>query len=197
MAIYNIFLVNVTMPDGRRALDIGQQEAVGFAISNFFVPVTQAATPKFDGAQQWWADCSNISTVASRILPFELLVYFLPSPMDTLLSSLDSLFKAGPDIGGQTTWPPAQTPTGSEVYTLGASTSDIAALALHEMMHNKLHMTDSQLHTIRGVGIGKATPASIATQKDIDLMAKALRTPRPQWTGGCTRSADPLRGILP
>jgi hypothetical protein len=190
--VYNIYLVNVQMPDGRIALDGSSQQAVMFGISNFFIPVCAGAKPKFDGAQCWWVTCPMLKT--KNVMPYELVVYFLPDKSDTLLSTLDKVL-SDTDLTGGTRWPPTQSPTGSEVYCQGLDSDFIARTAIHEMMHNKLHRGDS-LHDVKGVGIGQRVPTKTATTVDINLMANALRTPRPQWMDLCIRINDPSRGIF-
>jgi hypothetical protein len=197
MAIYNVWLVrlrsNLSNSVAVATRDAGQ--AISFGIQNGFIPIVQKAKPAFDGVNVQWIDCP----ITQMIQPYELLVYFVPTPMDTVLRSIQSVFGAN-DLGGTTVFF-SNGQHASEVFTNVGDSDLVARMAFHEIMHNKLRLDDSMHSLPINKGGGGLAQASITTNDNlapgnIDLMAAHLWDRHPQWTGGCSTSVDPLRGLL-
>jgi hypothetical protein len=96
------------------------------------------------------------------------------------------------------------TSAGSEVYDRFSNDAAlIANLMFHEFMHNKLNL-GNELHTRNGLGAATVGPNSQLTAENINEMASALDTKRPQWVDGLAlisaRSAmpdsDPAKGLF-
>lgn len=74
--------------------------------------------------------------------------------------------------------------TGSDVVAdEDHETRRIANLTFHELMHNKLGKGD-EMHTMGGLAGGTVNASMRPSQANTNQMAAALKTKRPQWTGG-------------
>ena len=112
----------------------------------------------------------------------EILVYLVPAHRDSVVRKAgcsDKLGKDGTTFSG---------PMGmiSEVYYKNFyKPRHVADMAFHEFMHNKLKMSDGQLHKLPGVSLGKDLhntgyfPTKISAY-DIQLMGPSLLMPVPQ-----------------
>jgi hypothetical protein len=130
---------------------------------------------------------------APKLRDYDLLVYFVDSPSDSVIKYLGGIPDA--DATGWTKFGHSQ--MACEVY-IGRVQDDpegIANLAFHELMHIKSNMDDKKLHNTRGLSMGrwKVTADTPLNKGDIDLMVKHLTTKRNLWTGGFTYYHDPLR----
>ena len=74
------------------------------------------------------------------------------------------------------------TTSASEAYVVGRSPGYLANIIFHEILHNKLRMTDAQLHGHGGLAGSPVQPPATAT--DAKLMTRALRQNVSQWKGG-------------
>jgi hypothetical protein len=192
---YNVFLVNMKS-DLSKAVAVPtreEQQAILFAIQNAFIPIAQRARPPFDLVNVQWITCP----ITQVIQPHDLLVYFVPDKIDTLVLKISDAI-GDRDLGGATVFLSKTGEHASEVYTSTGNTDLVARLAMHELMHNKLKLGNT-MHTER-IGGGGIANANISvndnlTVANINLMASHLRDPHPQWTGGCITSFDPLRGL--
>lgn len=121
----------------------------------------------------------------------ELLVYVLPRSSCSIVSH--RFPNSSPGHDGLTAWDGSM--TGSEVYVRNLATpQDTAHLIYHEALHNKLHLSDSALHSRGGLAASPVSPP--LSQRNIDDMAGALRTSRTQWTGGFALIDDPLSPVM-
>jgi hypothetical protein len=121
----------------------------------------------------------------------ELLIYVLPTRAHSVVSGH---FKLTPGASGATGWESRSGVTGSEVYVNGSSnTSHIANLIFHEALHNKLHLSDKQLHGTGGLAADPIHPPQ--TQGNIALMRTGMSRLVPQWLGGWDAASDPLREL--
>jgi hypothetical protein len=195
MAIYNVWLINLTgqMTNADAVPSEDARQAIKFGIQNGFIPIVQKVKPPFDGVNVQWIVCP----ITQLIQPYELLVYFVPAPIDTILDKIQNALGVR-DSGGLTVFI-HNGEHASEVYANVGDSDLVARVAFHEIMHNKLKLgnTMHNLH-IGGGGIANASTGvnDNLTQKNINLMAAHLRDRHPQWTGGCVTNVDPLRGIL-
>jgi hypothetical protein len=130
---------------------------------------------------------------APKMGDYDLLVYIVDSPSDSVVRKLDNAMP-NPDATGWTRFGP--TSMASEVYISGNQDDPegMANLAFHELMHLKSKMTDNQLHTMKELSMGREevvaeTPLNAA---DVRFMRKYLTTKRPIWTRGFTVYNDPL-----
>jgi hypothetical protein len=129
--------------------------------------------------------------------PDELLVYFVEDWGHSVVRHApgNTLFDLG--TGGTTR---TGSPAASEVYitenpSIGVpylrNPEVLAAVAFHECLHNKLDFDDA-LHAYSlgraagGIGLAAASvgPQTPLTHQNVEMMAAALSSPRPQWTGG-------------
>ena len=153
-----------------------------------------AAAAKIAAVAVMWIDSPR------AIAPHELLIYFVPSRMHSLVTSMKGAHLLPiKDSDGMTVVPKhGNGERGSEVYVGSMSMAGVAAVAFHEAMHNKLprgfplHNPDKG-----GGGLANATvgPATNLTKANIALMAKHLGDKNRQWMGGFKMATDPLRGM--
>ncbi len=119
----------------------------------------------------------------------DVMVYVLPSAMDSVVARR---FKSSVGGSGLTGWSSAE--TASEIYLAGIRDSGaLARLIFHEVLHNKLHYSDSKLHPLGGLA-GDPVGDHL-TSGNKKLMQTALQKPRTQWTGGFTSMNDPLNAL--
>lgn len=136
---------------------------------------------------------------APALNPTDLLCYFLPNNLNSLLTMAGASLNLRESHGK--TWV-AASGTLSEVYVGQCRQSRhshwIPQLAFHELMHNKLGLNDSQLHAKDGLAKAGFT-ASVPSRGNISDMRNALGVSRPQWIGGwgvnCTNFSDAVAGI--
>src|SRR5918993_165998 len=115
----------------------------------------------------------------------ELLIYFMPygwsvanqMPNSTSVNPLgghDGLTKFSNTKDGQAV---------SEVYAKTTITRVLANLAFHEAMHNKLRL-GNDMHQQKGAASKEIDDATRPSEDNKKRMQAALKTDRPQWTGG-------------
>jgi hypothetical protein len=118
---------------------------------------------------------------ASDLEPWDVVVYFVRDPSRSIAARLGS--SSSDDNAGLT----AFTSSGvvSEVYVEGNGPGEkLALIAFHEIMHNKLQRgNDMHKNGGGGVAVSPVQGWEQLTPKNKQLMAAALRTPVPQYTG--------------
>jgi hypothetical protein len=192
MAKYNVRLVNPWKMWFKR-------EQVMHEVASLFRPVAEAA--KFE-------DVNVTATLAlPTLMPSDVLVYLLPNEGYSLLEK--AFGEGGGDPAGRTVVEYGA----SEVYIAGPTSGSggvsmridhkqghtatfefvhdpptIAKVVFHEVLHNKLKMSDAQLHNQKGPGNAlfrkELLPHSKRSAEDTALLAKVLGKTRPQWTKG-------------
>ena len=83
----------------------------------------------------------------------------------------------------------------SEVY-VSSSKSGLAELTFHELMHNKLHLDDANLHKKDGLAVKEVPLGGVPSPNNISDMKAALKNSHKQWTGGWMAALDPNNGYL-
>ena len=130
---------------------------------------------------------------APKLKDYDLLVYFVDSPSDSVIKYL-----GGTPNASATGWTRfGHSESACEVY-IGRHQDNpegIANLAFHELMHIKSRMDDKALHSKTGLSLGRevVTADTPLNKGDINLMVKFLTTKRTLWTGGFTYYHDPMR----
>lgn len=131
----------------------------------------------------------------------ELLIYLMPFGYTVAKSGRLEVGQPPPNHDGLTN--PMAGGVASEVYLHFADPAIIANLMFHEAMHNKLAL-DNRMHAKGGMAGSPVTPDTVLTPQNIQDMASALETSRPQWTAGIgmlvaesqRSDNDPLKGLL-
>jgi hypothetical protein len=204
---YNVYLFNglpISAAMNRTTLSGDQLTAINRTLQNYFDQVVKVhdnlnlpGRAKYGRAQVQWL--ASFPTVA----PNELLIYLLPA--GATLVRAGKLQQGQPPAGHDGLTNPNLTGgTGSEVYFHFADTTLIANLMFHEAMHNKLALSNAQLHPKGGMAGATVEPATPLTAPNIRDMAVALDTNRPQWTAGMQMLAaawmipdsDPMKGMF-
>ena len=178
MPAYNVYLGDVSS-----GLSTAQKTAVQTTLLGWFGRIVPSGTT---------AMVSWVSSVPSSIADTELLVYFVRSSMDSVVRGLPGGGRAGTG-DGVTAW--SSSLTGSEVY-VNTSSSYLAEMAFHELMHNKLHLDDAALHARNGLAHIPVTAGTSPSTQNIAQMRAALNNSQPQWTGGWLAAMDPSLGLF-
>jgi hypothetical protein len=139
------------------------------------------------------ASVSWVSSEPSTIQENELLVYFVSSSGSTILKFMPGNNAGGGNGNGLTVFGGNQ--TGSEVY-VSSSKSGLAELTFHELMHNKLHLDDANLHKKDGLARAVVPLGGQPSPDNIKDMKAALKNKQKQWTGGWMAAIDPNNGYL-
>lgn len=157
------------------------QSGLEALFQQLFTRATQLSVPcAFDSVQvRWTGGCPALGSK-------DLLVYFVAPPNgQSGFVCNETTF----GTRGLTTWT-AQGVTRSDVYVppcdAGANpmASVLTNLAFHELMHNKLHLNNQQLHGRGGLAGGSVGPATSLTDANVRLMAPALDNAHAQDTSG-------------
>jgi hypothetical protein len=183
MPAYNVYLASL----GGTGLDSAAKNAVQVTLLGWFSDIIVGPGVTSSGAQVRWVD-SDPGTIQNT----ELLIYFVRSSLESIVSSLPGYRGGGGTGDGLTAWAGSQ--TASEVY-VSNSRSYLAEMAFHEAMHNKLHLGDSALHALDGLARSPVAAGQRPSANNITRMRAALSREQPQWTGGWSAFNDPLRGI--
>jgi hypothetical protein len=161
-------------------------------LQGYFDRVAKAA--KFDRAVVFWLPATKVDLADN-----ELLIYFVPA-MFSITAEREGKPPGGvAAIGGHSgrTLIPGRgsrdNTTAAEVVVDSLDAAQLANLAFHEAMHNKLQLGNS-LHNgdgLRGSAPSKGdptgglvTPSTNLTPTNVVDMAAALRNRVPQWTKG-------------
>ncbi len=182
MARYNIYMAEI--PNWKLKLDYA---VIRSTLQGFFDRVIK----KTSLGECWVQWCS---APPGSIQSNELLVYFVASSGATLTPGFGLTGDLGTD--GTTKWKIGGEAL-SEVYVSRFRTQPkaLAALAFHELMHNKLRMGNS-LHGKGGLAKEEITAATELTDDNIKLMAGKLADRAPQWIGGWSYASDPMSGYM-
>ncbi|MFN7930968.1 MAG: hypothetical protein U0Y68_24185 [Blastocatellia bacterium] len=173
MAAYNVFLANLG-----NALTQEQRDQVRTTLQGWFGQIANT-----DGAMVQWV------TSAPTISDHELLIYFVPSEMNSVARSLPGYSGSAGSGDGFTVW--AGNLSTSEVY-VSRSRGWLAEIAFHECLHNKLHLGDRDLHALDGLARVPVVAGSQPSANNITRMRRALTNRHTQWTGGWGAYSDPL-----
>ena len=178
MPSYNVYLGDVNS-----GLTTAQKNAVQTTLQGWFGRIVPSGTT---------AVVSWTSSAPASISDTELLVYFVRSSTDSVVRGLPG----GPGVSGRgdglTAW--AGSLTASEVY-VSSSSSYLAEMAFHELMHNKLHLDDAALHSRNGLAHIPVTAGTSPSAENIAQMRGALNNSQRQWTNAWIAINDPLFGI--
>lgn len=176
MPAYNVYLANLG-----NALNQDQQNQVQSALQGWFGQIANT-----DGAMVQWV--TSAPTAADN----ELLIYFVPSEINSVARSLPGYSGSAGSGDGFTVW--AGSLTVSEVY-VSRSRNWLSEIAFHESMHNKLHLGDQALHALDGLARIPVVAGSQPSAHNITRMRSALSNRHAQWTGGWSAYNDPLSGL--
>lgn len=180
---YKVALVNL----GKSVDDTTQKKVTSLlgTPSGFFETVVKKYDSDFNkgtaygSADVYWTDTTP--TVANH----ELIIYFVRNVGDSVVKHMSGVTAPSGKVAGMTA-PDVGTPVGSEVFVSEAKDAgDLAAIAFHEAMHNKLRWNDVKLHgKDGGGGLASATVDSTTklTDTNRDLMAKHLADNVPSGT---------------
>lgn len=157
MPAYNVYLANLG-----NAVNQDQQNQVRTALQGWFGQIANT-----DGALVQWV------TSAPTIADHELLIYFVPSEINSVARSLPGYSGPAGSGDGFTVW--AGNLTASEVY-VSRSRNWLAEMAFHEAMHNKLHLGDQGLHALNGLARIPVVAGSQPSTNNITRMRGALNT---------------------
>jgi len=197
---YKVVCVNL----GKAVDDATQKKVTALlgGTDGFFTQVVKLHDEKYNkGTKLTTADIVWTDSQPS-VTTTELVIYFVRNASDSVVKHMQNAKGPGTEAG--ITFPDAGSPVGSEVYVQEANkgtnlSGDLAAIAFHEAMHNKLRWGDAKLHgKDGGGGLAAATinheTKLTATNKDI--MAQHLADTVPQWTDGVTSYNDPMNNHL-
>jgi hypothetical protein len=178
MAAYNVFIIDPFN-------EIKPIVSVCFRLKELFDPIAKQAG--YDEASFFFPQYRTVKPDAH-----EMMIYVCPFTCSVVkrMPGVDQLNFPYTSSGSHqgVTWV-GQNMTASEIWCNFAGGVDFyAAMIFHELMHNKLQM-GQRLHgnfTPCGMSCASITPSAsnTATQAEIDAMAKALKNPVTQWTGG-------------
>ena len=203
---YNVYLFNGLIASsglGASSLSAAQLASVAQTLQGYFSQVVSkhdalagARGTKYGAASVRWI------TGPAAIAPNELLVYLMPFGATVAKNGKLEMGSPPPNHDGLTN--PMATGVASEVYLHFSDPAIISALMFHEAMHNKLALGNDGLHRrggLAGSPVGASTPL---TPSNVQDMAAALDTSRPQWTIGIgllvaesqRSDNDPLKGLL-
>lgn len=210
---YNVYLfsgLGITSPMNRPTMSAQQILDITRTLQGYFDKVVRAHDAlRLPGAQVFGS--ASVQWLASypTVLPHELLIYLLPTGATVVSKGKVEAGKPPAGHDGLTN-PNLTGGTGSEVYFHFNDATLIANLMFHEAMHNKLALGNAGLHPRGGLadgpqgGTGPITPTTPLTNRNIDDMARALGTSRPQWTAGIQLlvneamrpDSDPSKGLF-
>ncbi len=179
MPVYNVFLGDVNS-----GLDQDIQNSIQQKLQTWFTQITQGTD--YQATVRWVTSAPNVQ-------PYELLVYFVQSVLDSVVRDMPgSSSVVYTSEGGITVMTPAF--NASEVH-INLSSSILPEIAFHELMHNKLNVNDAVLHSNNGLASVPISPGTTPSPQNKTLMRNALSRTRTQWTGGWSASTDPLAGM--
>ena len=204
--MYNVYLASgLSIGNSMQARSLKPEIilSINRILQGYFEKVVRAhdairGKPKFGSALVQWLAFTPV------VQPHELLVYLLP--LGSKMVEAKSIGVGSPPQGhdGFTALYAGGTSAGSEVYDRFSNDAAlIANLMFHEFMHNKLNL-GNEMHTKNGLAAATVTAGTQLTVENINDMAAALDTRRPQWVDGLKlisgRSAmpdsDPAKGLF-
>lgn len=178
MPSYNVYLGDVNS-----GLNDETKNAVRTTLLGWFGRIVPSGTT---------AIVSWVSAAPSSIQASELLVYFVRGVTDSVIRGMPGGPGSAGSGDGFTAW--SGSLTASEVY-VSSSRNYLAEMAFHELMHNKLHLGDSALHSRNGLASIPVTAGTSPSTENITQMRGALSNSQPQWTGAWVAINDPLFGL--
>jgi hypothetical protein len=116
------------------------------------------------------------------VKPFghEMLVYFMP-PNLSIVKNVPNMI-GSPNLGADGTTAPNA--GASEVYVKSDHPLFLAKIAFHELMHNRLRLSNAELHGQGGLASASIQANTPLTPANIQSMAKVIADPITQWTEG-------------
>jgi hypothetical protein len=201
---YNVFLFNGLIASsgiGASSLTQAQLDAITRKLQGNFTQVVNkhdalagAKGTKFGTALVRWI------TEATVVAPHELLIYLMP--FGATVAKNGKLEMGAPPANHDGLTNPMAGGVASEVYLHFVDMDIIANLMFHEAMHNKLAL-DNGMHSKGGLAGSPVSASTTLTPGNMQDMAQALETRRPQWTGGIPlliaeskrSDNDPLKGL--
>lgn len=180
MAAFNVYLGEI----GKIGLTDAEKSSLKTKLEGWFGKIVDAA----DTAVVSWT-----SSAPATIQDHELLVYFVGSSSGSILKVMPGNTGGGGNGNGLTVF--GGSLTGSEVYVSNSKTG-LAELTFHELLHNKLHLDDANLHKKDGLAVATVPLGGQPSATNISDMNKALKNKNKQWTGGWQAFNDPLNGYL-
>lgn len=182
MSAYSVYLTDVfgtlvtttiVPPPHQKYIDIANQ------LKGYFDPIARGAGFS-DGANILWIPA--IFNVPDEI---SLAVHLVPPELQ-MIAKLTNAPGPHEPLGHHTGRTYTQrvgrkSHTLSEVYSDGQHNDVIAKVVFHECMHNKLNLSNEQLHPTGGLASAHVYPSTQLTTKNRDMMIAGLRSPRPQW----------------
>jgi hypothetical protein len=170
---YNIYLADRGI-SGSNISDNLRNSVAATLLGWFNEIVRLTATPSIGVAVNWVAN-------VPRILPNELLIFFVQSPSYSIVNQMPGVSGNNQTLSGLTGW--SRGFTCSEVY-IDHGTQFLSQMTFHEALHNKTHFGNSRLHNNYD-GLARGTVTGVApTDGNKTLMAAHLLSNKPQWVDG-------------
>ena len=180
MAAFNLYLGEI----GTTGLTDAEKNSVKTTLEGWFGKIVDAG----DTALVTWTKSAPAS-----IQDHELLVYYVANSSGSILRFMPGNSGGSGNGSGLTAF--GGSLTGSEVY-VSSSRSGLAELTFHELMHNKLHLDDANLHKKDGLAVATVPLGGQPSPANITDMNQALKNKNKQWTGGWLAAMDPSNGYI-
>ena len=179
MAVYNIYLGEI----GKSGLTEEEKKNTKSKLEEWFGKIVDTA----DTVLATWT-----TSMPATIKDHEMLVYFVSSSGSSILKFMPGNSQGGGSDNGLTIFGSL---SASEIY-VSSSRSGLAELTFHELMHNKLQLSDANLHGKDGLAVKTVPLNGQPSPNNIKEMKAALKNGNKQWTGGWTAAIDPSNGYL-
>ncbi|HEY0429887.1 MAG TPA: hypothetical protein VGC76_19040 [Pyrinomonadaceae bacterium] len=180
MAAFNVYLGEI----GSTGLTDKEKSDVKTKLEGWFGKIVDSG----DTALVSWT-----SSAPASIQDNELLVYYVSGSSGSILKVMPGNTGGSGNGNGLTVF--GGSLTGSEIY-VSSSKSGLAELTFHELLHNKLHLDDANLHKKDGLAAATVPIGGQPSTSNISDMNKALKNKNKQWTGGWLAFSDPINGYL-
>ena len=180
MATYNIYLGEI----GKSGLTDADKTNLKTTLEGWFGKITDPG----DAATASW-----VTSEPSSVQDHEMLVYFVGSSTGSILKFMPGNSGGAGNGNGLTVF--GGSLTASEVY-VSSSKSGLPELTFHELLHNKLHLDDANLHQKDGLARATVPLGGQPSEQNIKDMKAALKNKQKQWTGGWMAALDPSNGYL-
>lgn len=190
MAVINVYLGKICNNTG---LSATEEQSVQTILQGFFTTICSGTS---HSAIVQWATAAPTNVSAT-----DLICYFVPSRSESAVIHAPGNSTTGSGHGFTFR---SSTGSCSEVYTSlcrGTGGANwFTELAFHELMHNKLDLGDTALHSRDGLARLPVTGGASPSATNNSQMRAALTTARTQWFGGwaaitCPDPNDPLAGL--
>ena len=191
MAVITVYLGELCNNSG---LSAAEKSTIQSRLQAWFTTVCQ--TTAHTASVVW------TSSAPGAITATDLICYFMPNQSSGILR-LAPGYSTGAGVSHGFTFLSASA-NASEVYVAscrGNGATWFTELAFHELMHNKLNLGNTGLHSKGGIASATVSGGMSPSASNITDMRAALGTNQNQWTGGwaaspCPDPNDPLAGIL-